>query len=148
MARWRRKGEEGDDRRARVRRERGDARCGRAGCCASGRGAELSGPRAAGLARESAGLLSARAVGWAGVEEWRARGLRGWRAGWAAWEGRGRSGLGLLGWAGVLGSFPFLFSFSLLFLIQTKFEFKYKFEFRLHSNKTCTSMNATQKLNL
>ena len=49
------------------------------GVSASGRGAELSGPCAAGLAREGAGLLSARAVGWAGVEEWRARGLKGWR---------------------------------------------------------------------
>jgi len=36
------------------------------GVSASGRGAELSGPRAAGLAREGAGLLSARAGGWAG----------------------------------------------------------------------------------
>ena len=36
------------------------------GVSASGRGAELSGPRAAGLAREGAGLLSTRTGGWAG----------------------------------------------------------------------------------
>ena len=113
LACWRRKGEEGDDRRARVRRERGDARCGRVGCCASGRGAELSGPCAAGLARESAGLLSARAVGWAGVEEWCARGLRGGvRAGP---PGKGEGGVGLGCWVGLGFWVPFLFYFLFLF---------------------------------
>jgi len=89
-------------------------------------------------------------AGWAGVEEWRARGLKGWRVGWAAREGRGRSGLGLLGWAGVLFSFPFLFLFyfSFLFLIQTKFEFKYEFEFKPHSNKSMHQHECTTNLNL
>ena len=46
-------------------------------------------------------------AGWAGVEEWRARGLKGWRVGWAAREGRGRSetwaALGRLGLGWVTG---------------------------------------------
>ena len=69
--------------------------------------------------------------------------------------------VGFLGRVSVGFGFVFYFPFSFLFLLQTKFEFKYKFEFKqslnsntnLNSNntqikKTCTSMNATQKLNL
>jgi len=46
------------------------------GVSASGRGAELSGPRAAGLAREGAGLVSVRAGGWAGGKGGSGRGPR------------------------------------------------------------------------
>jgi len=64
--------------------------------------------------RTGPGLLSAR--GWLGRSGGVARSrAEGWRAGWAAREGRGRSGLGLLGWGGVLGSFPFLFLFLFYF---------------------------------
>ena len=108
-----------------------------------------SGPRERGA--QGAGLRrDGPRAGWAGVEEWRARGLKGWRVGWAAREGRGRSGLGLLGWAGVLFSFPFLFLFyfSFLFLIQTKFEFKNEFEFKPHSNKSMHQHECNTNLNL
>jgi hypothetical protein len=46
------------------------------GVSASGRGAELSGPRAAGLAREGAGLVSVHAGGWAGEKGGSGRGPR------------------------------------------------------------------------
>ena len=77
MARWRRKGEEGDDRWVRPvsggtgergagesadrwawgAGSEGDARCGRAGCCASGAG------RGVGRARVERGALAFWAVG-------------------------------------------------------------------------------------
>ena len=63
---------------------KGDARAGERAT----RWGRLSGPRAAGLARESAGLLSARAVGWAGVacglgRPGRERGKWAWAVGFA-----------------------------------------------------------------
>ena len=79
------------------------------------------------------------------MEQARGRGKKE-RGPWPAsgWTGLGAGFLVLgLGWV-VLGLGSFSISSSLLFLIQTKFEFKYKFEFKPHSNKICTSMNATQ----
>ena len=65
------------------------------GVSASGRGAELSGPRAAGLAREGAGLLSAR--GWLGRREgWAWSGLSCWVGSRGESEGEGS-------WAGFRG---------------------------------------------
>ena len=62
--------------------------------------------------------------------------------------GRGEAGSGWeIGFGFALG-FSFSISILFLFLIQTKVEFKYKFEFNHTQIKVCTSMNATQNLNL
>jgi len=144
-ASWRRKGEEGDDRRARVRRERG-------ACERATRWGELRRPRALAGGPErvrgeqavrDAGLGREGALGRHREKEKRRMGRPGKRRKMGPLERWVRAGLpevgpGMgfgflvlgLGWV----SFLLLLLFLFLFLTQTKFEFKSKFEIKPHSN--------------
>ena len=81
----------------------GDARRGQLAGGSDGRGRAVRRCGATQLSGEGAGAELGR---------WRARRGSGGEAGRGE---RGRSGLGLLGWAGVLGYFPFLFLFLFYF---------------------------------
>ena len=126
-ASWRRKGEEGDDRRARVRRERG-------ACERATRWGELRRPRAlAGGPERVRGEQAVRDAGLGRVARWRA----GERAGRESQLGHGE--LGRPGWAGsrefglfwVWVLFPLYLSFLFLSLTQAQlFEFKRNLEFK------------------
>ena len=92
MARWRWKGEEGDDRRARVRRERG-------ACERATRWGELRRPRAlAGGPERVRGEQAVRDAGLGRVARWRA----GERAGRESQLGHGERS-GVASWAGRVG---------------------------------------------